>query len=230
MTTRAALVMALLAAACGGKEEPPRDTVQVAATPLPVTAGDSLGASADSSAALAPRATDPRPTPESPPAASASSAGKPAGSASARSAGRPAATSPRPQSTIDTLSGIPAVVGSSPFMQVVVRSPGSSVEITGPLAAEIGRAAGVELWVRGRRAGRGLEATEYRVRRVDGRPALDGVLVADGDRLYLRLADGTRRLIASPPDALKAEAGARVWITGGIDQPVAAFGILRPRS
>jgi hypothetical protein len=64
---------------------------------------------------------------------------------------------------------------------------------------------------------------------VDGVAALDGVLVVEGENVYLRLADGSRRALRSAPAALRAEAGARVWVTGGLDQPVAAFGVLRPR-
>lgn len=130
----------------------------------------------------------------------------------------------------DTLRGKPAVVGSMPFTQVVLRpAAGGAVTITGPLAKEIGRASGADLWVRGARDARGFEASEYRVRTVDGVAALDGVLVVEGENTYLRLADGSRRALRAAPAALRAEAGARVWVTGGLDQPVAAFGILRPR-
>lgn len=156
--------------------------------------------------------------------ATAPSPNKPSPSATA--AGATAAGATRS----DTLRGKPAVVGSAPFTQVALRpAAGGSVTITGPLAREIGRASGADVWVRGTRTERGFEATDYRVRTVDGASALDGVLVVDGESVYLRLADGSRRALRSAPAALRAEAGARVWVTGGLDQPVAAFGVLKPR-
>lgn len=166
---------------------------------------------------------------------------RPSPTGSAPQRGATPATTPRPATTPstparqgamsnDTLRGKPAVVGSMPFTQVVLRpAAGGAVTITGPLAREIGRASGADVWVRGTRNERGFEASDYRVRTVDGVAALDGVLVVDGENTYLRLADGSRRALRAAPAALRAEAGARVWVTGGLDQPVAAFGILRPR-
>lgn len=196
--------------------------------PLPDTLTSMVPAGGAPSAAPAKRA----PVQPAPPA---SRARTPARTAPAKP---PATTTPpaagaRPTpapARLDTVRGQPAVVGSAPFTQVALRpATGGSVTITGPLATEIGRASGADVWVRGTRTDRGLEATDYRVRTVDGVPALDGVLVVDGETVYLRLADGSRRGLRAAPAALRAEAGSRVWVTGGVDQPVAAFGVLRPR-
>jgi hypothetical protein len=132
---------------------------------------------------------------------------------------------------VDTVRGIAAVTGSTPFTQVVVRpSPERAVRITGPLANEIGIASGADVWVRGRRVNeRTIEATEYAVRSVDGIPALTGRLAAEGDRLVLVTDDGRRHAIARPPEPLRGLIGARVWITGNPPTAVATYGVLRRR-
>lgn len=216
MTTRAMVLgVAALAAACG-RPGARSDTARAADRDVPVAVPSAPAAAKSDTSASRPAS----PAPARTPAPSRTPPPKP-----------PATPPPGRTALGDTLRGKPAVVGSAPFTQVALRpASGGSVTITGPLAKEIGRASGADVWVRGTRSDRGFEAAEYRVRTVDGVPALDGVLVVDGERTHLRLADGTRRSLRSAPAALRAEAGARVWVTGGVDQPVAAFGILRPRN
>lgn len=98
--------------------------------------------------------------------------------------------------------------------------------ITGPLAAEIGRAAGAEVWVSGTRAAAELEAARYQIRTVDGEPAVDGTLASDGGQLVL-VTPGGRRAIARPPQALRGMVGARVWLVGSLDGTIASYGVLR---
>ncbi len=233
MTTRAMVLgVAALAAACG-RPEARSDTARAADSAVQAAraAVDSSVPLPDTLTPIAPAAPSRAGTASRPatttPARTAPTRTPPSATPAATPAATPPASAP---ARTDTLRGKPAVVGSSPFTQVALRpAAGGSVTITGPLAKEIGRASGADVWVRGTRTERGFEATDYRVRTVDGVTALDGVLVVEGEGTYLRLADGIRRPLRSAPAALRAEAGARVWVTGGVDQPVAAFGILRPR-
>ncbi|MBA3889426.1 MAG: hypothetical protein H0X64_02750 [Gemmatimonadaceae bacterium] len=110
---------------------------------------------------------------------------------------------------------------------IVVRpASGGAVTITGPLAREIARAAGADLWVSGVRGQPGLEARAYAVRSVDGEPAVDGVLARDGDRIVLVTPAG-RRTITQPLQALRGMIGARVWLVGPLDGTIASYGVLR---
>lgn len=127
----------------------------------------------------------------------------------------------------DTIRGIAAEVGSIPVTSIVVRPAGGrSVTILGDLAREIGRAAGADVWVRGRRTPQGLVAEQYAVRTVDGQPAVDGVVAAEGDGLALITPGGARR-IARPPQALRGMIGARVWLVGDLDGSITSYGVLR---
>lgn len=132
-----------------------------------------------------------------------------------------------PPAAADTVRGIVAETGALPVTSIVVRPAGGrSVTILGPLAREIGRAAGAELWVSGRRTPAGLAAEAYAVRTVDGEAAVDGMVARDGDRLVLVTPAG-RRPIARPPAALQGMIGARVWLVGALDGSITSYGVLR---
>lgn len=132
-----------------------------------------------------------------------------------------------PAAAMDTVRGIVAEVGSVPVTSIVVRPAGGrSVTIIGNLAREIGRAAGADVWVSGRRTPAGLEADRYAVRTVDGESAIDGTLARDGDRLVLVTPTG-RLPIARPPAALQGMIGARVWLVGALDGSITSYGVLR---
>jgi len=157
--------------------------------------------------------------------AAPSKAPRPAGSGG-QAAGTPAAPVTAPAGA-DTIRGIAAEVGSIPVTSIVVRPAGErSVTILGDLAREIGRAAGADVWVRGRRTPQGLVAEQYAVRTVDGQPAVDGVVAAAGDGLALITPGGARR-IARPPQALRGMIGARVWLVGDLDGSITSYGVLR---
>ena len=141
----------------------------------------------------------------------------------------PAVSSPgaSPRTAADTVRGTVAVVGSFPVTSVVVRPPGGrDVTITGPLAREIRRAAGAEVWISGTRTAEGVEASRYAVRRVDGDAVADGTLALEGDRMVLVTPNG-RHPIARPPQALRDMVGARVWLVGPLDGTIASYGVLR---
>lgn len=113
------------------------------------------------------------------------------------------------------------------MISTVVQEPGGrTTTITGPLAREIGRASGADVWVAGTRKGREVEAAAYVVRTVDGQAVADGVLARDGERLVLVTPQG-RRPIAKPLQALRGMIGARVWLVGPLDGTISSYGVLR---
>lgn len=130
----------------------------------------------------------------------------------------------------DTLRGTVAVVGSEPATMVALRPVGGGAEVLldGEPVRELRTLSGVEVQLTGR-AGPGerrFTVRSFAVRGVDGVPAVDGVLVAEGDALYLRLSGGELRRIAHPPAALRALVGRRVWVAGALEREVAAFGVV----
>jgi hypothetical protein len=127
----------------------------------------------------------------------------------------------------DTARGTPAVTGTSFQSQVVLQRSGSpSIQLTGPHAKLIGAQSGADVWVEGTRDARGtINVTRFAVRSVDGAPAIDGVLRADGNGLVVVTPDGVRHPLTSPPDALRQHVGSRVWVTGASSGPV-VFGVI----
>jgi hypothetical protein len=130
----------------------------------------------------------------------------------------------------DTLRGTIAVVGSEPATMVALRPVGGGAEVLleGEPVRELRTLSGVEVRLSGH-AGPGerrFTVRSFSVRAVDGVPAVDGILVADGDALYLRLMGGELRRIAKAPAALRAQVGKRVWVAGALEGEVAAFGVV----
>ena len=127
----------------------------------------------------------------------------------------------------DTARGTPAVVGTSFQKHVVLQRSGTaSVRLAGPQAELVGAQSGADVWVSGTRDATGtLTVTRFVVRSVDGAPAIDGILRADGNGLAIVTPDGARHPIASAPDALRQHVGSRVWVTGAASGPV-VFGVI----
>ena len=189
---------------------------------------------ADTAPALSPAFDSVRPLPPAPAAASPgtppdsrSPGATPAASAPGRRMPSPSSPGTSQRSDADTVRGTVAVVGSFPVTSVVVRPAGGrDVTVTGPLASEIRRAAGADVWISGMRSAEGIEASRYVVRTVDGDAVVDGTVALEGDRVVLVTAQG-RRTIARPPQALRQMAGARVWLVGPLDGTIASYGVLR---
>ena len=135
---------------------------------------------------------------------------------------------------LDTLRGTVAIVGADPETMValrVVQDDGTarSVLVAGSAAATLRRVEGAEVLLSGRAAGDApprFDARRLVVASVNGQPARDGVLEADGSRLVLRLTTGGRSTIVQPPAALRALVGARVWITGPADAAPVSYGVI----
>jgi hypothetical protein len=136
---------------------------------------------------------------------------------------------PAPSTGQDTARGVVRVVGSAPVNVSVVLAPEGSTErirLTGRGATALRALGGVDVVVRGTRTSSGeLDVQSFTVRSVNGEPAVDGVLVADGSALAIETDSGRRR-IGSPPDALRGLVGARVWITGRLDSGAITYGVI----
>ncbi len=221
------IAVALLGAACArGGSGAGSDTLGVDSGDAVPPAGVQVPPPVESTAARTPSAT----TPET---GTASTGSRPSRPSTGSAAGPPAPPPAAPAGTAaaDTVRGIVAVVGSTPMTRVVIRpATGASITLTGTLADEIGAASGADVWVRGRRISeRSFDVASYAVRSVDGVSAVTGTLVGDGDRLVLVSDDGRRHVIARPPQPLRDQVGARVWISGNVDSGITAYGILRRR-
>ena len=129
----------------------------------------------------------------------------------------------------ERLAGRLAVVGSAPMnVQVSLQTAdGRSVYLTGPLAAELRALSGAEVEVEGRMEGGAFAARGYRIRSVDGRPALVGTVeAAPGGGLQLRLEDGSAVRLGGGADRLRA--GQKVWVQGPTQVQVQTYGVIVP--
>ena len=205
----AALVLVL---ACARGDERGRDTAVSDSLPPPAHApADTVSTPPDSAprdtTAAAPKAEQPGP----------------------KAPTTPAPKGDRPRATPDTARGVVRVVGSLPVNVSVVLAPeGSSerIRLTGQGATVLRGLGGVEVVVRGARGPSGeIDVRSFTVRSVNGEPAVDGVIVADGSALAIATESGRRR-IGNPPDALRGLVGARVWITGPLDTGAITYGVI----
>jgi hypothetical protein len=125
--------------------------------------------------------------------------------------------------------GVPASVGSAPVnvrTRLAVEG-GESLYVTGPLASEVRALAGARVEVRGRRgADQTLEATDYDVLSVSGRPVTMGVVerAANGG-LQLRTRDGGTVRLDGAPASFRP--GMKVWVQGPGSITVQTYGVVR---
>jgi hypothetical protein len=128
----------------------------------------------------------------------------------------------------DTVRGTVRILGSEPMTSIVLEPAGGGAPVA--LDGErtlLGRLAGIEVAVVGEPGPPGrLRVAHVVVRAADGVPATDGVLAREGDRDVLVLRDGSRRVVARLPQALRGRVGARVWLAGPLDGDIDSFGII----
>ncbi len=117
------------------------------------------------------------------------------------------------------------VVGSAPFPQVVVDVASQrDIVVTGPLRSEIQRLSGARVEVIGEMKNHEIAATGYRVRSVDGRPAVAGTVHRRDDEVWLRTPDGQMIRLEGATDHL--EDGARVWVQGDARMRIHTTGVI----
>jgi hypothetical protein len=124
------------------------------------------------------------------------------------------------------LQGVVEVNGTEEY-GVRLRLPdGTTIQLIGGETERLARVVGAEVYVRGTwDAPPGLVVESFLVIAVDGRAASDGVLVQTDDGFALRLRDGSLHMLPALPEALMELIGARIWLTG-IDEPPVAFGVI----
>ena len=136
--------------------------------------------------------------------------------------------------TLEQLRGTLFVTGSEPATNLTLRrEDGTGVTLVGDPTDELRRLSGATVAVYGTRTS-AARASVFAVRRydvlsIDGqRPSVGILLVRDG-AIWLAAADTVQ--LAAAPDALRTQAGAKVWIVGrqtdrGLE--VQSYGVLRP--
>ncbi|MBW3654521.1 MAG: hypothetical protein KY444_00315, partial [Gemmatimonadetes bacterium] len=127
----------------------------------------------------------------------------------------------------DTRRGTVEIVGSEPMTSIVLQTAaGASPGLCGARDL-LRRAAGLEVAVWGSRNAEGQFCVDrFAVRSANGVPAVDGILVREGQGFALVMADGRRLPIARLFDALRSSIGARVWLAGPLDRAPDSFGVI----
>jgi hypothetical protein len=127
--------------------------------------------------------------------------------------------------SLDSIVGIVRVTGVAALPQATLTlDDGSpSLRLVGsPLLAHV---VGVRVAVIGLRSPREFAVWRFVVVGANGIAASDGLLVAHGDTLLLVAEKGTH-VVAAPSAGLRAAVGRRVWISGPLNAPTVAYGII----
>jgi hypothetical protein len=143
----------------------------------------------------------------------------------------PAITSPAPSLT--TLRGIVHVTGRS---APVLTTEDGEWSLAGPELSRLESVDGADVEVRGVWDAVGVfVVNDFLVRPIDGVEAMDGVLMEiyayDFDEEFigygLRLTRSALVVpLTDPPNGLLEHLGERVWVTGGLNGPPSAFGVI----
>ena len=134
--------------------------------------------------------------------------------------GAPAVISPN-----DSLEGIVRMVGVEAMPETVLATDDGSpaLRLVGPNALR--RVAGLRVAVIGLRDKQSFAVWRFAVVAANGVAASDGLLVARGDSLVLVTERGALS-VRAPSPGLRAALQHRVWISGPLDAPTVAYGII----
>jgi hypothetical protein len=160
---------------------------------------------------------------------------------SARPGNGPASIDLLPGVTADSVRGVISIVGTEQESVIVLTPADGSapVVLDGASRRAMRAAAGLTVVVAGPRgAARAtagaptpmpvLSVEWFRVRAVDGVPALDGTLVERNGLFFLEMDAGRRAVIEFLPEPLRRQVGGWVYIAGPLDAPPVAYGVLVP--
>jgi hypothetical protein len=125
----------------------------------------------------------------------------------------------------DSLEGIVRVVGVEAMPETVLATDDGSpaLRLVGPDALR--RVAGLRVAVIGLRDNPSFFVWRFTVVAANGVAASDGLLVARGDSLVLITERGTLP-VRAPSPGLRAALRHRVWVSGPLDAPTVAYGII----
>ena len=125
----------------------------------------------------------------------------------------------------DSVEGIVRVVGVDAMPEIVLAmDDGSpSLHLVGPDALR--HVAGLRVAVIGLRDSRSFAVWRFAVVAANGVAASDGLLVQRGDSLVLVTQRGALS-VRAPTPGLRAVIRHRVWISGSLDAPTVAYGII----
>ncbi len=126
----------------------------------------------------------------------------------------------------DSLEGVVRITGvdAFPVVSLTLDDASRAPELVGPPALH--RVAGLRVAVAGTRVGTRFTVSRFTVLSANGVAATDGTLAADGDAIVLVTATGIRHRLVSPPVLFRSNIGHRVWVSGALDQPAVAFGLI----
>ena len=125
----------------------------------------------------------------------------------------------------DSIEGIVRIVGveASPETVLAMDDGSRSLRLVG--ADALRRVAGLRVAVIGLRDNQSFDVWRFVVVAANGVAASDGLLVARGDSLVLVTQRGAV-LVRAPSPGLRAVLRHRVWISGPLDAPTVAYGII----
>lgn len=129
-------------------------------------------------------------------------------------------------SAADSLQGIVAIAGVDALPQTMLTFEDGKPAVSLVGASALRSIAGLRVAVIGRRSGTQFTVRQFMVVAANGVPAIDGMLVADGDALTLVTADGKRLRLVSPSPALRGAVGHRVWVSGPLNRAPVAYGVI----
>lgn len=132
-------------------------------------------------------------------------------------------------SSPDSASGIVSVTGTMFEHHLVLRTISKPIPLIAGSADSMAltNLAGVEVLVRGDLSDGTMRVKSFTAMRVDGAPVVDGVVIDNGGRLFLKTSSGTL-LVGNPPAKLREMISARVWIGGPLDKGPNNYGVIVP--
>ncbi len=125
----------------------------------------------------------------------------------------------------DSVEGTVRVVGTDAMPETILATDNgsASLHLIGPDALR--RVAGLRVAVIGLRDKQSFAVWRFVVLAANGVPASDGLLVARGDSLVLVTERGAL-YVRAPSPGLRNALRHRVWISGPLDAPTVAYGII----
>lgn len=129
----------------------------------------------------------------------------------------------------DSLCGTLRVLGSEPAVVVQLETAaGAPTSLWGDERAKLRLLTGLGVCVFGSGpSSDGWKVDRFVVREHEGRPVVDGMLVARDSAFAVRTAEGQEVRLFAVPDALRSAAGARVWVVLDESGRVQVSGVIR---